>query len=90
MAKLSDEFYRSAKAANNEGSVQRMFESLEEYQGALTEELINTNDQEKVLRLQGSIRTLEEIIDGFNSADDMMRRINRNSEGSGPSLKTIT
>ena len=90
MAKFSDDFYQACVAMRNAPGPQRFVESLNEYLA----EVRKDNDVlsgEAMLRSQGRAQMLNEILEGFYTADKSVRRIDeRDSGGPGPSVMATT
>jgi hypothetical protein len=90
VAKLNDDFYRASVAVRNNAGAQRLIESLEDYNKQMREELVSAEGIENISKIQGAVKAFDGFLKAFYSADEHLRRIDKNSEGKGPSLATIT
>jgi len=90
--KLSDDFYQACVAMRNQPGPQRFIASLEDLQKQVAQELVQVEETDDILRLQGQGRLLSLILDGYNSADDIKRRLDvrAGSGAKGPSKPTTT
>ena len=90
MARLNKEFYEAAAGLQNNSTAQNFRMALGAFRDELLEELSEKKGHDDMLRAQGKIQVLKTIILEFDSADDAMRRMKKNSEGGGPSIGKIT
>lgn len=84
MIKLPNTFYETSKGLQNSAEVRKLVLELKNVLQDLQSSIGSILDVNDILRQQGKIQLLQGILEGFENADQMVSRIRKRTDATGP------